>query len=283
MGSLYIVATPIGNIGDISSRATQILQKVDIILCEDTRTSSNLLNLLNIQNKLISYHKFNELERSKEIIEKLKNGLEIALITDAGSPCISDPGSILVREAIDNNIDVYSIPGPSAVITALTLSGWKNNNFAFYGFLERKKSLQHKQLEKIKLNDIETLVFYESPKRIIDTLKNINEVFDNPYIILLNDLTKKFERKYYGNVNQVLNDLTNNEKYELGEYVIIVSKNVVNTVNEEKILPEAILIDILFKNKCTMKEAINLAVFNNKDYSKNEYYNASLNLKNFFK
>jgi len=283
MGILYIVATPIGNIGDISTRAIEVLKSVDLILCEDTRTSSNLLNILNIRNKLVSYHKFNELERSREIIKELKEGKNIALITDAGSPCISDPGSILVNEAINNNIDIYSIPGPSAVITALTLSGLKINNFAFYGFLERKKSSQQKQLEKINANDIETLVFYESPKRIVDTLKNISEVFKNPYIILLNDLTKKFEKKYYGNANKILNDLISNDKYELGEYVIIVSKNKSKLENEEKLLPESILINILFKNKCTMKEAINLAVTNNKDYSKNEYYDASLNLKNFFK
>lgn len=283
MGILYIVATPIGNIGDISTRAIEVLKSVDLILCEDTRTSSNLLNILNIRNKLVSYHKFNELERSREIIKELKEGKNIALITDAGSPCISDPGSILVNEAINNNIDIYSIPGPSAVITALTLSGLKINNFAFYGFLERKKSSQQKQLEKINANDIETLVFYESPKRIVDTLKNISEVFKNPYIILLNDLTKKFEKKYYGKANKILNDLISNDKYELGEYVIIVSKNKSKLENEEKLLPESILINILFKNKCTMKEAINLAVTNNKDYSKNEYYDASLNLKNFFK
>ena len=278
MGTLYIVATPIGNIQDITIRAIEILKNVDIILCEDTRTSSHLLNSLEIKNKLISYHKFNELERSKEIINDLKNGKDIAIITDAGTPCISDPGSILIHEAINNKIEVYSIPGPSALITALTLSGLTISNFAFYGFLERKKSLQKKQLLEIYQNDINLVVFYESPKRILETLENIQEVMNNPDIIVLNDLTKKFERKYYGNTLNVLKELKNNENYELGEYIIIVSKHRVENT-QEKISPEALLIDKLVKEQCTMKEAINLLSKEQSDYSKNELYQASLKLK----
>ena len=278
MGTLYIVATPIGNIQDITIRAIEILKNVDIILCEDTRTSSHLLNSLEIKNKLISYHKFNELERSKEIINDLKNGKDIAIITDAGTPCISDPGSILIHEAINNKIEVYSIPGPSALITALTLSGLTISNFAFYGFLERKKSLQKKQLLEIYQNDINLVVFYESPKRILETLENIQEVMNNPDIIVLNDLTKKFERKYYGNTLNVIKELKNNENYELGEYIIIVSKHRVENT-QEKLSPEALLIDKLVKEQCTMKEAINLLSKEQSDYSKNELYQASLKLK----
>ena len=279
MGILYVVATPIGNINDISKRAIDVLTNVDIILCEDTRNSGNLLSMLKIQNKLISYHKFNEIERSREVIEWLKNGQNIALITDAGTPCISDPGSILVNLCIKNNIEVYPIPGSSAIISALSVSGLKISNFAFYGFLERKDSNQKEQLEKINQNDIEILVFYESPKRIINTLNNINEVMNNPYIIVLNDLTKKFEKKYYGSTKDVINLLSNNEKAELGEYVIIISKENNNIVEEDKISAEAILIDILVKEKCTIKDAIKIAS-NNKLYSKNDYYKASINIKN---
>ena len=280
MGILYIVATPIGNKDDISKRAINVLKNVDLILCEDTRNSNNLLNLLNIKNKLVSYHKFNEVERSKETIKLLQSGKDIAIITDAGTPCISDPGSILVNECLKNNILVYSIPGSSALITALSSSGLTISNFAFYGFLDRKSNSQKEHLELINNNDIEIVVFYESPKRIIATLNNIDEVMNNPYVVVLNDLTKKFEKKYYGTTKDVLEKLLNNENANLGEYVIIVSKNKKNNKDKKNVLsPEAILIDILVKEKCTLKDAIKLASLNNKTYSKNEYYNASLNLK----
>ena len=278
MGTLYVVATPIGNRQDISSRAIEILESCDLILCEDTRNSSNLLNLLSIKNKLVSYHKFNEEERTIEIIKLLKENKNISLITDAGTPCISDPGSILVNKCISEGIDVYPIPGASAVISALSVSGLTISNFAFYGFLERKKNKIQEHLKKINDNDIEIVVFYESPKRIIDTLNNIKEVMNNPYIIVLNDLTKKFERKYYGNTSDVINNLLNNKNYELGEYVIIVSKNKKEIKKDDSLSPEAILIDIIVKEKCTLKDAVNIAS-NNKLYSKNEYYNASIKLK----
>ena len=279
MGNLYVIATPIGNKDDISKRAIELLKSSDIILCEDTRNSSNLLNMLNIKNKLVSYHKFNEEKRSKEIINILKEGKNISLITDAGTPCISDPGSILVKKCIEENIDVYGIPGSSAVITALCVSGLTISNFAFYGFLERKKNSQQDHLKIINENDIEIVVFYESPKRIIETLININEVMNNPYIVVLNDLTKKFERKYYGYTKDVIKELEDNENYQLGEYVIIVSKNKKEIKKEDILTPEYILIDIIVKEKCSMKDAIKKAS-ENKLYSKNEYYNASIRLKN---
>ena len=282
MGILYIVATPIGNLGDITKRAIKTLETVDIILCEDTRTSSHLLNSLEIKTKLISYHKFNESERSREVIELLKSGKNIALITDAGTPCISDPGSILISECISNKIEIFSIPGASALTTALTLSGLVIHNFAFYGFLERKNSKQKEELKRIQQNDLETIVFYESPKRIIPTIKNIKEVMNDPYIIVLNELTKKFEKKYYGKSSQVL-DLLQKANYELGEYVIVVSKNKMEEKKEEVSL-EALLIDKIIKNNYTMKEAINDLAFEFKNkYSKKEIYNASLKLKNIFK
>lgn len=282
MGILYIVATPIGNLGDITKRAIKTLETVDIILCEDTRTSSHLLNSLEIKTKLISYHKFNENERSREVIELLKSGKNIALITDAGTPCISDPGSILISECISNKIEIFSIPGASALTTALTLSGLVIHNFAFYGFLERKNSKQKEELKRIQQNDLETIVFYESPKRIIPTIENIKEVMNDPYIIVLNELTKKFEKKYYGKSSQVL-DLLQKVNYELGEYVIVVSKNKTEEKKEEVSL-EALLIDKIIKNNYTMKEAINDLAFEFKNkYSKKEIYNASLKLKNIFK
>ncbi len=280
MGTLYIVATPIGNLEDITIRALEILKKVDIILCEDTRTSMHLLSHYDIKTKLLSYHKFNELERSKFLIAELKKGVNMALITDAGTPCISDPGSILVKEAIENKIEIYSLPGASAIITSLTLSGLEIKNFAFYGFLERKTKLQQELLQTINDNDLKIVAFYESPKRILETLKNIQTIMNNPYIIVLNDLTKKFERKYYGKVDKVIEELKNNKNHELGEYVIVVSKNKKEIkTDDSKITIEALLIDKMIKENCTMKEAIKLLSLENTSLSKNEIYNASLNIK----
>ena len=281
MGILYVVATPIGNLLDITRRSIEILNNVDIILCEDTRNSSHLLNSLNIKTKLMSYHKFNETTRSKEVIDLLKNGMNIAIITDAGTPCISDPGSILVQEALKNDIEVYSIPGPSAVITSLTLTGLSIDNFAFYGFLDRKNTKQIEKLKEIDKNDVEIIVLYESPKRIINTLNNILVAMNNPYVVVLNELTKKFEKKYYGLVKDVITNLENNSNHELGEYVIVIKKNAKEILNEDEPSLESLLIDKIIKTNCTMKDAINdLANVYKGKYSKNEFYNASINIKN---
>lgn len=281
MGILYVVATPIGNLLDITRRSIEILNNVDIILCEDTRNSSHLLNSLNIKTKLMSYHKFNETTRSKEVIDLLKNGMNIAIITDAGTPCISDPGSILVQEALKNDIEVYSIPGPSAVITSLTLTGLSIDNFAFYGFLDRKNTKQIEKLKEIDKNDVEIIVLYESPKRIINTLNNILVAMNNPYVVVLNELTKKFEKKYYGLVKDVITNLENNSNHELGEYVIVIKKNAKEILNEDEPSLESLLIDKIIKTNCTMKDAINdLASSYKGKYSKNEFYNASINIKN---
>ena len=285
MGSLYIVATPIGNLGDITKRAIEVLSMVDIILCEDTRTSSHLLTSLGIKTKLMSYHKFNEETRSDESIQLLLEGKNIALITDAGTPCISDPGSILVSYCIKNNIEVFSIPGASAFITALTLSGLVINNFAFYGFLERKSSKQRQQLQEIEKNDVSIVIFYESPKRILDTIQNIKEVLHDPYIVVFNELTKKFEKKYYGVSSLVLEQLKENPNYQLGEYVIVVSKNKsLKKEEEEEISLEGLLMDKIVKESCTMKEGISKLAIEYKDkFSKKEIYNASLTIKKILK
>ncbi len=281
MGILYVVATPIGNLSDITRRSIEILNNVDIILCEDTRNSSHLLNSLDIKTKLMSYHKFNETTRSKEVIDLLKNGMNIAIITDAGTPCISDPGSILVHEALKNDIEVYSIPGPSAVITSLTLTGLSIDNFAFYGFLDRKNTKQIEKLKEIDKNDVEIIVLYESPKRIINTLNNILVAMNNPYVVVLNELTKKFEKKYYGLAKDVITKLENNSNHELGEYVIVIKKNAKEILDKDEPSLESLLIDKIVKTNCTMKDAINdLASDYKGKYSKNEFYNASINIKN---
>lgn len=279
MGNLYVVATPIGNLGDFTDNAINTLKNVDLIACEDTRVSINLLRHFNIETKLVSYHKFNEKSKSNSLINDMLNGKNIALISDAGCPCISDPGSILVKECLDNNIEVYAIPGASAVITSLMVSGFDISSFTFYGFLERENKKMREQLLKIKNDSSKVVVIYESPKRIIDTLEKIMEELDNPNICLCNDLTKKFEKKYYGRVDEVLSQLNSNPNHELGEYVLVIEKNEKQEEKKEQISIEALIIDEMVKNKdLTMKDVIKL-VSEKYHYNKNIVYDASLNLK----
>lgn len=282
MKTLYVVATPIGNMKDISENAIEILKKVDLIACEDTRVSTNLLKHFNIDTKLVSYHKFNEKTKSNSLIEDLLNCKDIALITDAGCPCISDPGSILVKEALNNNIDVYAIPGASATITSLMCSGFNIESFTFYGFLDRENKKIKEQLLKIKSDSSKIAIIYESPKRIVNTLEKIMEELDNPNICLCNDLTKKFERKYYGKVDKVLCELKDNPNYELGEYVLVIEKNEFKEEKQDELTIEALIIDEMVKNKdLTMKDVIKL-VSEKYHYNKNIVYNASLSLKKLF-
>ena len=278
MGILYVVSTPIGNLDDITKRAIDTLNSVDLIACEDTRTSSVLLKHFGIVKKTVSYHKFNEKGKSNSLISDLLNGKNIALISDAGSPCISDPGSILVHEAIENNIEVIAIPGASAIITSLMCSGMDTSSFTFHGFLNRENKKMTLDLEKIKNDSSNIAIIYESPKRIIKTLEKINEVLSNPYICLCNDLTKKFEKKYYGNTLDVIKELNDNPNSELGEYVLLIEKNNETFDNKDNISNEALIIDEMVKANCTMKDAVKI-VSEKYHISKNEVYNSSLNLK----
>ncbi len=279
MGILYVVGTPIGNLSDITKRAIDTLNSVDIIACEDTRTSSVLLKHFNINKRLVSYHKFNEKGKSNNLIDELKKGLNIALISDAGCPCISDPGAILVHEAIINNIEVIAIPGASAVITSLMTCGMDTTSFTFYGFLDRENKKMEEDLLKIKHDSSNIAVIYESPKRLMKTLDKVRDILDNPYISVCNDLTKKFEKKYYGLVNEVQEELSVNPNSELGEYVLLIEKKKDNFENKEEYSLESLIIDEMLKHNCTMKDAIKL-VSEKYRINKNLVYNASLNLKN---
>lgn len=281
MGILYVVATPIGNLDDITKRALDTLNSVDLIACEDTRTSGVLLKHFGIAKKTVSYHKFNEKGKSNSLIDDLKNGKNIALISDAGCPCISDPGSILVHEAINSGIEVIAIPGASATITSLMSSGMDTTSFSFYGFLDRENKKIVDSLLKIKDDSTNIAIIYESPKRIIKLLEKVNEVLDNPNVCLCNDLTKKFEKKYYGKAIDVINELNNNPNSELGEYVLLIEKNELVVEKEDEMTIESMIIDEMIKSNCTMKDAIKL-VSEKQKINKNEVYNASLRLKSLF-
>ncbi len=205
-GVLYICGTPIGNLDDITLRALKILKEVDIIAAEDTRRSKKLLNYYEINTDLISYHEHNEEMRSKELVNRLKQGERIALVSDAGMPCISDPGYRFVKLAREEGIKVIPIPGPTALISALVSSGFASDRFAFEGFLPRKKSSRRDYLKGLK-DEERTMIFYEAPHRLVKTLKDIIEILGDREIMICRELTKKFEEKISGKISELLKEL----------------------------------------------------------------------------
>lgn len=202
-GKIYLIATPIGNLEDITYRAVKILNEVDIIAAEDTRHSLKLLNHLEISKPMISYHRHNEDTKTEVLLNLLKEGKDIGLITDAGTPGISDPGEEIVKEAIKNNIEVIPIPGACALINALITSGLNTKEFSFYGFLPLDKKLRKEKMDDIKKQN-KTIIFYEAPHRLEKTLKELKEIFGNINIVVAKELTKIHETFYRGTIEEVL-------------------------------------------------------------------------------
>ena len=281
MGNLYIVPTPIGNLEDITLRAIRILQEVDTVVCEDTRQTIKLLNHYDIKNKLVAYHKFNELSKSNFIIDDLKKGMNIAIVTDAGTPCISDPGYIVIKKAREENINIYAIPGASAVVSALSVSGVDTSNFTFIGFLPVDNTKFNEEINKIKESKINTFVIYESPKRIVKLFSKLKDIFPQSIVYIASDLTKIHERGFFGTIEEVYEQISNDPNIEKGEYAIVLQKNDKTDSKEEiEISLEAIIVDYMIKNNCSSKEAIKGISEKNKNIRKNDLYEASLNLKN---
>ena len=224
-GILFIVATPIGNLDDITFRAVEILKSIDIILAEDTRHSKKLLKHLNIVKPIRAFHEHNEREKTKAIIDELHSGKSIALISDAGTPLISDPGYFLVAQAKKEDLRVVPIPGASALITALSASGLASDSFTFLGFLPSKKTARIKLLKSL-LNQTETFIFYESPKRILATLTDMYAIFgDSRKVCLAKELTKAFETIQTDSIPNLIKYLTADENNQKGEFVILISAN----------------------------------------------------------
>ncbi|NMA67419.1 MAG: 16S rRNA (cytidine(1402)-2'-O)-methyltransferase [Clostridiaceae bacterium] len=234
-GVLYLVATPIGNLEDITLRAIRVLSEVDIIACEDTRHSLKLLNHLEIKKPLISYHDNNRKLRASQLIEKLREGNNIALISDAGTPLISDPGEELVALAAENGIKVTAVPGCSASVTALILSGLSTRRFAFEGFLPQKHAERVKYLESIQYEEM-TLIFYEGPHRLKDMLKDTLKVLGDRKCAVVRELTKIHEEVVRGKISQVLSHFERNNPR--GEFVIVVegSINKAPSAENEKLI-----------------------------------------------
>lgn len=201
-GTLYLVATPIGNLNEVSSRTLDILKNVEVIACEDTRNTRKLLSHFDIHTKMMTYHNFNEKEESSKLIEILLSGKDIALVSDAGYPLISDPGYVLVNDVIDNGINIVTISGPSAGLNALVASGLETNHYLFYGFLNSKDSACKKELESLKEFPY-TMIFYEAPHRITKTLKNMYEVLGDRKAVVARELTKLHEEYTRGSLSSL--------------------------------------------------------------------------------
>ena len=273
-GTLYIVATPIGNLEDITLRALRTLKEVNLIAAEDTRRTRILLNHYSIKTPLTSYYEYNKLIKGKQLIERLETGENIALVSDAGTPGISDPGYHLIKLALQSSISVVPIPGVSALITALSVSGLPTDSFVFQGFLPNKITARKRFIEKI-VEEKRTLVFYESPNRLRATLQDLLEICGDREIVVTRELTKVFEEAIRGKITHVLTVLM--ERQIKGEITLLVSgKRDPSSANDISI--SQLLQDYQKKYDLPMKNLIKM-ISDEKGISKREVYQESLKLK----
>jgi len=273
MSKIYVCPTPLGNLEDMTFRVINILKKVDFIAAEDTRHSIKLLNHFKINTNMISYHEHNEQSRSEEIITRVKNGENCALISDAGMPGISDPGEILIKKALDENIEVEVLSGGSAFLLALVASGFSTDRFVFEGFLPRKSGEKTEKLKELK-EERRTLIIYEAPHRIIKTLKNIQEVFGDRQISISREITKKYEEHIRGIISQVIERLK--EGIVKGEFVIVV-KGFEGEVEEKEGISIEDQLKIFLQEGYSKKEAVKLTA-KKLNARRNEVYQKSLEL-----
>lgn len=275
LGKLYLVATPIGNLDDITLRAINILKNVDIIAAEDTRNTLKLLNHLNIKKTLISYYKQTEKTRAEGIISKIKEGKSIALVSDAGTPSISDPGEVLVKESIKNNIEIIPIPGACAFINALICTGFNTKEFVFIGFLPVNNKEKKDKLNKIK-NEDKTIIFYEAPHKIKNTLENMYEILGDRNIVLAREITKIHEEFLRGKISDFLTS-----DYETrGEFVIIVEGT--QQKNEQDEFLNNLSLEEHYNyylNKKLEKKEIIKKIAKDRNTNKNEIYQYFINKK----
>ena len=284
-GVLFIVATPIGNARDMSPRGTDILERVDVIAAEDTRRSVVLLNKLGIRNKLASNHKFNEHGKARYFIDLLTAGQSVAVITDAGTPCISDPGNELIKSAVEAGVKVVGVPGPCAAVTALSVSGFDLSAFVFRGFLPRENADRTRLLEQMRRGSVRTYVFYESPKRVMDAVEWFIRQEAPCRMCLCNDLTKLHETAFRGVPAEVRDQLLAKGDYEKGEFCLVVEldEGFLQEKREHLVSAEALLTDAMVREGCRSKDAIKAVLADPANtYSKNELYAASLRLKELF-
>jgi 16S rRNA (cytidine1402-2'-O)-methyltransferase len=269
-GHLFIVGTPIGNTQDITIRAIETLRNADLIACEDTRHTKILLDKFDIKTQTTSYHKFNIRTKTGYIIDKIKQGKKVALVSDAGMPGISDPGQELVKAAASENIKVEVVPGASALISALSVSGLNTDRFAFEGFLPAKPSSRKEFLQSLA-NEERTIVLYEAPHRMLRTLEDMKEHFGDRYICVARELTKKFEEISRGKITEMIKKFSSARPR--GEFVIVIEGD--KAIEKVKVDPELLVKDLvesgISKSKAVKIVAKRLRV------SKNELYRTTLN------
>lgn len=278
-GKLFLCATPIGNLGDMTPRVIETLESVDVIAAEDTRNSIKLLNHFNIKTPMTSYHEYNKVEKAENLIAQMQAGKNIALITDAGTPAISDPGEVLVQKCQEAGITVTSLPGPAACITALTLSGLSTRRFCFEGFLSSDKKERKAVLEDLK-EESRTMILYEAPHHLKGTLKELRDTLGNRKITLCRELTKKFETIFPTTLDEALEYYESNDPR--GEYVLVLEGKSHQQKAEEK---QAQLSEIpieehmkIYEDKgIDRKEAMKL-VAKERGISKRDVYNYLLSL-----
>ena len=256
-GVLYIVATPIGNLEDISKRALNCLSSVDFCAAEDTRKSKILMNKYNITTRLVSYHNFSEKQKLKYLISNLKDGLNIALISDAGTPLISDPGYLLVKAAQEESIQVIPIPGPSSLISALSISGFPSDKFIFYGFPPKQQKAKQSFMKSL-VSENRTSIVFESKRRIKDFLVDLEGLCPGRKVFIAREMTKLHETFYRGEINKVINEISLDENSLKGEFVIVVEG--IKEVKKEILLTndQAKVLEIILE-KMKKKEALSLA------------------------
>ena len=277
-GILYLVATPIGNLEDMTFRAVRILKEVDLIAAEDTRNSIKLLNHFEIDTPMTSYHEFNKVDKAITLIEKLKEGRNIAVITDAGTPGISDPGEELVKMCYEEGIEVTSVPGPAACITAVTMSGQACRRFAFEAFLPKDKKERRRVLEETK-NETRTIIIYEAPHHLIGTLKELRDVLgEDRGITLCRELTKKHEEKEKTTIGGALKSYESKEPR--GEYVLVIAgKSKAEVIEEARAAFDEMSIEDhmqMYLDQGMDKKDAMKAVAKDRGVSKRDIYNALL-------
>lgn len=277
---LYLVGTPIGNLEDMSYRAIRVLKEVNLIAAEDTRHTRKLLEYFEIRTPMTSFHEHNELEKSNELIKKILNGESIALVTDAGMPGISDPGYRLTIQAWENQVDIIPVPGPTALISALVVSGMPTDKFIFAGFLPRKKSRRREVLQELRC-ERRTTIFYESPHRLLTTLNDIKEILgEEQRLAVCRELTKKHEEKIRGSINEVLAHF--NKTPPKGEIVLVCEGNQnTETYADQSIQNEMSVIEHLHNlldQGFTKKEAIKV-VAKEQNLPKKEVYRQAIEIK----
>ena len=282
MPRLYVVATPIGNLSDMTPRAIETLRNVSLIAAEDTRVTRALLNHFGIDTPTVSNHQHNEEHRASPIIERmLEEDIDVAVVTDAGTPCISDPGSVLVREAAAAGVEVLAVPGPTAMASALSVSGFDTREFAFYGFLPRGKKELHEKLIAMKNSGVPVGVVHESPHRVIDLVEAIADTLSGCRVSASCDLTKLYEKTIRGTADEVLAMLRANAKAEKGEYCLVLDMADVQLDKQEEVSSASLEAQLFEELLCggDLRQAAELLM--ERGLKRNDVYRAKTNVQRF--